>query len=383
MSARLRNRLLTVGVALGGLSLVLPGVASAAVSPVDLGTLPGDQYSSVTAINDSGTMIGVSYPLDAQLRYHPAKWDRQGRISALPALGGERGEPRAITTRDVVVGSAQTADSVWKPVLWSASGAVTALPLLWGGTSGDASAISETGIVAGSSTSAGGKVHAVRWSSDGRVTDLGVLPGGGSSFATGISRDGRVISGTATDAEGNRHVVRWVAGGAITDLTPGIEDADAKAINAAGEIVGQVRLGAWDVAVKWDRAGKLIRLDWQAPPPTSSYATAINDAGIAVGAGYPDFDGTVATRWDRHGALTVLPSDTRGAEASAINGSGVVAGSADRQAAKWDSTGARTALDSLPGGDYSAATVINASGRTAGLSATADGRWHAVYWPAG
>lgn len=352
------------------------------MSPVDLGTLPGDQYSDVTAINDRGTMIGVSYPSDPQLRYHPAKWDRQGRISALPTLGGERGQPRAITARDVVVGWAQTADSVSKPVLWSPSGAVTALPLLRGGTSGEASAISETGVVGGSSTTATGQVHAVRWSPDGRVTDLGVLPGGGSSTVSGISHDGQVISGSASDAEGNFHVVRWVAGGAITDLTPGIEDGHALGINAAGEIVGRARLGGNDAAVKWDRAGKLIRLDWQATPPSPSYANAINDAGIAVGAGYPDFDGTVAARWDRQGALTVLPSDTRGAEASAINGSGVVAGSADRQAAKWDSTGARTVLDSLPGGDYSAATVINASGRTAGLSATADGRLHAVYWPA-
>jgi hypothetical protein len=47
---------LTVGTLLAVAALGLPGVANAATgAPVDLGTLPGDQYSFVAAVKAGGT----------------------------------------------------------------------------------------------------------------------------------------------------------------------------------------------------------------------------------------------------------------------------------------------------------------------------------------
>ncbi|MFF1612192.1 hypothetical protein ACFVYA_30800 [Amycolatopsis sp. NPDC058278] len=328
---------LTVGTLLAAAALSLPGVAAAATAgPVDLATLPGDQFSDVAAINATGTMVGQSYPQDVRLRYHPVKWDRQGRISALPTLGGEQGSAVAVNDAGVAVG-------------WAFDG--------------------HEGV------------HAVRWAPDGSVTRLAALPGGGQTHVTGITGDGALLSGEATDAAGNQHAVRWTATGAITDLSPGNQGnpgATAAAINDFGVIAGAVTEAGWPAPVVWKRDGRQVRLGWPASP-ASATPRAINRAGVVVGSGYVDFAENRAVGWSASGT-TVLEGARRSA-AVALNASGTIVGNVESVAARWDADGTETILGTLPGGQYSWATGIATDGTIIGRSDRSYG-WHAVYWPA-
>ncbi|MEU5264971.1 hypothetical protein [Amycolatopsis sp. NPDC021455] len=367
---------LIVGTLLASAAVGLPGVATATtVAPVDLGTLPGDQYSSVTAINAGGTMVGDSYPRDARLRYHPVKWDRQGRISALPTLGGELGDAVAVNDAGVAVGWAYDANDDVRAVRWAPDGSVSALP--WAGPS-DAAVISRTGVVAGGGIGPQGTRVSIRWSETGVATRLAALPGGGQTTVTGITGDGALISGNAWDSAGNQHAVRWTATGAITDLSPGNPGASAVAINDFGVIAGTVTEAGWAVPVAWQRDGRQVRLGWPAPPASAS-PRAINRVGVVVGSGYVDFAENRAVRWTARGT-TVLESARR-SEALALNASGTAVGNVEGVAARWAADGTETILGTLPGGEYSWATGIAPDGTIVGQSDLENG-WHAVYWPA-
>lgn len=370
---------LAVGTLLAAAALSLPGVATAATTgPVDLGTLPGDQFSSVSAINAGGTMVGESYPQDVRLRYHPAKWDRQGRISALPTLGGELGSAVAVNDAGVAVGWAEDVTGDGHAVRWAPDGSVTALP--WAGSS-EAAVISRTGVVAGGGVDPQGSYASVRWGTDGSVTRLASLPGGGQSTVTGITGDGALISGTAWDSAGNEHAVRWTATGAVTDLSPGNlgnPGATAPAINDFGVIAGTVTETGRSVPVAWKRDGQQVRLDWPAAPASAS-PRAINRAGVVVGSGYVDFAEYRAVRWTASGVTVLEPA--RRSEAVAVNVSGTAVGNVESVAARWDADGTETILGALPGGEYSWATGIAPDGTIIGRSDLEHG-WHAVYWPA-
>ncbi|MGW3996966.1 hypothetical protein ACWEF6_26070 [Amycolatopsis sp. NPDC004772] len=370
---------ITVGTLLAAAALGLPGVAAAAdVAPVDLGTLPGDAFSTVAAINATGTMVGESLPYDVRMRFHPVKWDSQGRISALPTLGGEQGRAVAVDDAGVAVGWAQDASGEEHAVRWAPDGSVTALP--WAGAS-EARAISRTGVVAGSGSTPQGTYVALRWAPDGSVTQLASLPGGGQGVVTGITADGSLISGSASDSAGNEHAVRWTATGAITDLSPGNvgnPGATAAAINDFGVIAGSVTEAGSRVPVAWKRDGQRVRLDWPAAP-ASATPRAINRAGVVVGNGSVDFAQDRAVRWSARGATVLEP--TRRSEAVALNDSGTAVGNVESVAARWAADGTETILGALPGGGYSWATGISADGTIIGRSDLSFG-WHAVYWPA-
>ncbi|MEV6445819.1 hypothetical protein [Amycolatopsis sp. NPDC051716] len=370
---------LTVGTLLAAAALGLPGVASAATDgPVDLGTLPGDRFSGVSAINADGTMVGESYPYDVRLRYHPVKWDRQGRISALPTLGGEQGSAVAVNDAGVAVGWAHDVSGAPHAVRWAPDGSVTALR--WAGTS-DAVVISRTGVTAGGGSSPEGTYIALRWAPDGSVTRLASLPGGGQAVVTGITADGALISGNAWDSAGDQHAVRWTATGAITDLSPGSQGnpgATAAAINDSGVTAGTVTEAGSPAAVAWKRDGRQVRLDWPAPP-ASATPRAINRFGVVVGSGYVDFAGNRAVRWSAGGVTVLEPA--RPSEAVAINAAGTAVGNVDSVAARWAADGTETILGVLPGGQNSWATGIGPDGTVIGRSNLSFG-WHAVYWPA-
>ncbi|GAB3718245.1 hypothetical protein GCM10027598_29800 [Amycolatopsis oliviviridis] len=381
MSHKLSRRILALGVSLAVLPLVVPGVAAAdpAIAPIDLGTLPGDQYSEVNAVNDAGVMVGSSTPLEGQIKYHAAKWDAQGRISALPGLGGEQSKATDVNRDGVAVGWAHK-DAAWNQaaVKWSPGGAVTALPYLPGGDYAIANAITDGGVIVGAGRAADGTMHAVRWNPDGKVVDLGGLPSGAYSSAEWITPDGRTIAGTATDSAGNNHVVRWDLAGTITDLSPGNPNSTPEDMNDFGVIVGSADVNGEPKPVRWERDGRMTSLDW--PERDPGWARAVNNAGVAAGGGYLVFGTTSPVKWNRAGTRTTLSAES--GLGNDIDRAGTVVGLENGIAAKWDAAGTRTVLGVLPGGDYSTATHITANGTIVGLSYNENKRSHAVYWPA-
>src|SRR5262245_10981883 len=67
--------------------LAAGGTAAAATrAPVDLGTLPGGDYSSPVAINDKGTVVGASRTADDV--FHPVRWSSDGTITQLSLPSG-------------------------------------------------------------------------------------------------------------------------------------------------------------------------------------------------------------------------------------------------------------------------------------------------------
>ncbi|WP_410655604.1 hypothetical protein [Amycolatopsis sp. lyj-112] len=381
MSIKRSTRLLALAGSFAALPLMLPGVAAAdpATAPVDLGTLPGDQFSTVNAINDSGVMVGSSTPLEPQIKHHATKWDARGVISALPGLGGEQSEAKGVNGHGVAVGWAHK-DATWnqKAVKWASDGAVTELPSLPGGDYANANAITDTGVIVGAGSGSDGKTHALRWNPDGTVVELSGLPGGGYGSAQWVTRDGRTVGGTATDSAGRNHVVRWNSTGAITDLSPGAEQSTGYDMNDNGVIVGSVDSKGNSKPVRWERDGRTTSLEW--PENNPGWARAVNNAGVVAGGGYLVFGTTSPTRWNRAGARTTLSTE-RGM-GNDVDRAGTVVGQEYEFAAKWDAKGVRTSLGALPGGTYSTATHIAANGTIAGMSYNELGRSHAVYWPA-
>jgi hypothetical protein len=144
--------------------------------------------------------------------------------------------------------------------------------------------------------------------------------------------------------------VQWDASGspAIWLVGAGVE---AYAINNNRTSVGVVDRGALGTrAARWDASGNLTELDHIGADPigyTEAQATAINDAGTAVGSGYKldsadNYLGSFAIRWSALGTAAIelgtLGADSLGRQyaiATDINNAGTIVG----RSATFDAAG--------------------------------------------
>ncbi len=222
------------------------------------------------------------------------------------------------------------------------------------------------------------------------VTDLGAL-GGDWSWVTGINGRGQVIGYSYTRASDpqrpdlqwdTRHAFLWESG-VLQDLgTLGGAFSHARAINDAGQIVGQSETGSfaqhaflWENGAMQDLGGGF------------SDAVAINAVGDVVG--QVGFGGALHAALWQNGTLRDLGTlGGLSSEASAINARGQVAGnsayttgSGAVHAFLWEN-GSMQDLGTL-GGDLSAAVAMNDSGQVVGYSRAASGATHAFLWASG
>ncbi len=235
---------------------------------VDLGTgYPGvGSGSAATALNDSGQVVGYHYPTQsAQIR--AVTW-RGGKLTELPGLGGHAGlygtdsKANAINTAGQIVGVAQPRDTrqALHGVLWG-RGVPTDLGNLGGtGEATSADGLNDHATVVGASYTRTRQLHAFSWKA-------------------GVMRD---IGGPGTDPSG--------------------QTSEAYAVNNTDTAVGYVQVAAgprngWQAGVPaatvW-RNGlptDLNRLVTNLPKGTHlSFARAINDNGVIVGATCPVSD---------------------------------------------------------------------------------------------
>jgi probable HAF family extracellular repeat protein len=315
----------------------------------DLGTLEGPDGNSFTVWrpSDNGWVGGASTiaaidpngenwcGLDSHICL-PFMW-KDGRMRALPTLGGNNGQAAGANNQGQLVGYTELASNdpscpAGSPqfqiggVEWRYGRIQRQFRPLSGDTDAHAFAINERGQVVGvSATCKNATFHAVLWQ-DGRAIPLGTL-GGSWSQAVDINEQGQVVGEAALSGDATGHAFLWQRGRMI-DLGTFTGDTKSKtvAINNRGEVAGY----SWgDVNVHpvvWGNGG-MYDLNAQIPAETAASmyliaAYGINDRGQILGLAFVDnpyyefampFVATPTTQhWPPHGRRHwVLPDHVR------------------------------------------------------------------------
>lgn len=309
-------------------ALVLLGIATLSVhlaaasdgpghTIVDLGTLPGDHFSSASDINNHGAVVGWSLGPSGQFRAF--LW-KAGVMTELPPLPGARfASAAAINDLGHIVGASGGDRS--SAVLW-AGGAPVDLGRLPGAMHCSAIDINEHGHVTGSCELKTGQRVGFWWQ-DGKMTPLAARLGTAFAYASGLNNFGAVTGG-ALEADGAYRAIVWQKGG-IDDLEtlPGGVHSSAGGLNDRGDVVGSAETEWYEPqAVLWKK-GHVIALG-TLPGSTWSQGVAVNELQHVVGR-----SGMRPFLW-RDGQMFALPTLQGGTGIGfAINSTDDAAGEAD------------------------------------------------------
>ena len=243
----------------------------------DLGTLPGDEQSEASGINNRGQVVGTALKFVNGVLYGHAFLYSDGQMQDLGTLGGNYSKGLAINNNGQVTGFSFTANTS-HAFLYS-NGAMMDLGTLPGGLGSAGYGINDSGQVVGYSDHiAQGYWHGFLYS-DGKMMDLGGI-GSRNSVANGINASGQAVGYSMIPSGAGLYFPVLFSGGTITRLDI-LSSGVANAINAAGQIVGARGDGGVVHAVIYASGviADLGTLDGM----TDSYATAINGNGQVVG----------------------------------------------------------------------------------------------------
>ena len=251
---------------------------------VNLGTLPGGDYSSAFDINHRTAVVGDS---NTSTGIHAFLREPAGGLQDLGTLRGDTGSRAfGISDSDRVVGYSSGPNGI-TAFLWSKSAGMTSLGTLPGGHDSEAFGINNPGAVVGASSTSSGDKHAFLWTSNGGMQDLGVLPGDMLSVAHRINNPGAVI-GSSTGPN-RTHAFLWTSDGGMKDLgTLGGDFSDALDLNNNGDVVGTSTSGGGGHAFHWSSSTGMQDLNTSIPSSSGVVLTSalgINDAGLIVAIG--------------------------------------------------------------------------------------------------
>lgn len=290
--------------------------------------------------------------------------------SALPALVS-RGASRAHAVNDagLIVGEAEAANGLWRPVRWSPAGSGWAAPepLADGPSGGAALGITKAGIIAGYLGSPSTERTAAVWLANGTRVDLGSLETG---YMAGINAENTIAGSIA----GVPFAWRQVAAGQwVREPLPlgSYLAADVLGIANGNLALGSAFDSRGEHAVTWSYGAG----GWHGPEPLPEgalYGTVARDrssAGI-VGAGHPVCQSCnfAAVYWSTPSAqpLLIPKLDVRDNDgATAISASGQVVGNSTSRgigpttAFWWTASSGRSGLPPLGRHTASEARAIN------------------------
>ncbi|WP_462202985.1 hypothetical protein [Frankia sp. CcWB3] len=335
------------------------------VAPVDLGFPSGYLFSTATAINDRGEVVGIGSAGSYDL--HGLRWS-ESAVTALP--DGAPG-PSRISNAGQVTGFRPHRGAPDTGFVFRPGGVLVDLDFR-------VEDQNERGQVVGTRTTFTAPPRAVSWWR-GRTVDLGA-PSGAASFAVAVSDSGQVA--VRVDEGGRSRTARWTRG-RWTDLPdlPGSVGSWAADINDRGDVVGWAQTADRTMhAVVW-RGRRII--DLGALGGRGSLATAINDAGQVVGSTFDGNGGGRGFRWEdsRVTDLGILggPSSTP----AAISDRGDIVGVSStpdgaEHGFRW-SHGRMVLLGDF-GGGTSRAVAVNNRGQAVGSARLPDGGTRAARW---
>lgn len=300
------------------------------ITMTDLGTLPGGQFSTATAINARGDIAGWATTAGEDM--HAVLW-RDGQITDLGTLGGTFSQAHAINNQGMVVGRATT-------------------------TGGSES-----------------RESAFLWQ-DGSMTNLGLPPGATYSVGVGINAGGTVA--VYTDAG----LATWNNGiWTMLPNPPGGTECTVAGIDNAGRVAGFCHVGTRIRSFIWDHG---VAADLGGAAGWDVVVTAISPSGVVTGH-YFNGSGGARPFLVRQGRFVDLitagadPTFTPAAiNAAGLAAGGIVTGNRNQHAALWR-RGTVLDLGTLAGGD-SYADDLNASGQVVGWSSHWSGASRAVLW---
>lgn len=208
----------------------------------DLGTL-GGVVSTATAVNNHGVIAGASAVLTGNIHAFMYS-DPCGMVDLGVLPGGDYSIAAAISNKGIIAGSADIelgqTDKIHACV-WIDSNIVDLGTL--GGIQSGAYGINDNGIVVGDSAMPGDQVyHAVVWNVEtDEMTDLGAMDPNGSSFACDINKYGVIVGKVFRPSYNREHAAMYVADRWV-DLHetyfPDYDSSYAAAINNNGWVVG-------------------------------------------------------------------------------------------------------------------------------------------------
>lgn len=205
-------------------------------TPQDLGT----SYPWPAAINSSGDMIGSSTTgtVSQPWRYH------DGQFLALPPLhDGDTITTVALNDTGAAAGTSTDPDGIPQiPVVWPATGAVSALPLPAGDNTGQPAGVDTDGSIVGMvgfdpHDTSPWQAHPVAWQPDGTVVPLAAPADDPDAGLTPLAIDGGIITGNRQSDSGTWSVWQW----ATSTATPAaVTTGQATAASTTGALAVRV-----------------------------------------------------------------------------------------------------------------------------------------------